>query len=108
MTTTADGTTTMMVHVRLFAGLRHLVGDRDIEMALPAGATVGVLREQLIAEYPILEALMTTLVCAVGEEMRLPEHVLRDGDAVDVIPPIAGGAAIAEKAGGWTSQRLHS
>ena len=95
MKATADGAT-MIVHVRMFAGLRHLVGDRDIEMTLPAGATVGVLREQLIAEYPILEALMTTLVCAVGEEMQLPEHVLSDGDAVDVIPPIAGGAAVAE------------
>ena len=95
MTTTADGAT-MIVHVRMFAGLRHLIGDRDIEMALPAGATVGVLRDRLIAEYPILDAFMTTLVCAVDEEMQLLEHVLRDGDAVDVIPPIAGGAAVAE------------
>jgi molybdopterin converting factor subunit 1 len=82
----------MTIRVRLFAGLQGLVGSRDLEIALPAGATVGALRDHLVQEYPVLDAFMNTLVCAVDEEMQPLERVLRDGDLVDVIPPIAGGA----------------
>ena len=81
----------MTVQIRFFAGLVPIVGEKSIEMALPAGATVGTLRDQLVVQYPVLEPFMTTYVCAVGEEMREPEYALTDGDLVDVIPPIAGG-----------------
>lgn len=81
----------MTVTVRLFAGLRGLVGDGDIEVALPPGATVATLRDRLTEEYPVLEAFMGTLVCAVSEEVQAPEHHLVEGDRVDLIPPIAGG-----------------
>lgn len=81
----------MTVRVRFFAGLVPIVGEKSIEMALPAGATVGALRDQLVERYPVLEAFMTTYVCAVAEEMRMPEYVLSDGDLVDIIPPISGG-----------------
>jgi molybdopterin converting factor small subunit len=81
----------MTVHVRLFAGLRGLVGGSDIELALPAGATIATLRDRLTEEYPVLEGFMGTLVCAVAEEVQPPGHVLADGDLVDLIPPIAGG-----------------
>ncbi len=81
----------MTVRVRLYAGLRQLVGDNDIELALPAGATVAMLRDRLAAEYPVLEAFLGTLVCAVAEEVQPPGHVLADGDRVNIIPPIAGG-----------------
>ena len=91
MTTHVDASAPMTVRVRMFAGLRHLVGDREIALALPPGATIAVLRDQLVAEYPILEAFIATLVCAVAEEMQPLEHVLHDGDLVEVIPPIAGG-----------------
>ena len=81
----------MTVRVRLFAGLKHLVGENDLELSLPEGATVGALRGRLVERYPVLEAFMSTYVCAVDEEVQPVEHVLRDGDLVDLIPPIAGG-----------------
>ena len=81
----------MTVHIRFFAGLRPIVGENSIGMALPAGATVGTLRDQLVGRYPALEPFMTTYVCAVGEEMRGPDYALSDGDLVDIIPPISGG-----------------
>ena len=81
----------MTVHIRFFAGLVPIVGEKSIDMALPAGATVGTLRDQLVVRFPVLESYMTTYACAVGEEMRMPEYVLSDGDFVDVIPPISGG-----------------
>jgi molybdopterin converting factor small subunit len=81
----------MTVNVRLFAGLRALVGNSDLALALPDGATVETLRNRLAEEYPVLEAFLPTLVCAVHEEVQPVAHVLHDGDVVDVIPPIAGG-----------------
>jgi molybdopterin converting factor small subunit len=81
----------MTVRVRLFAGLKYIVGDRDVELTLPAGATVDTLRHRLTEEYPALEAFMTTYVCAIDEEVQPPERVLSDGELVDLIPPIAGG-----------------
>jgi molybdopterin converting factor small subunit len=52
---------------------------------------VGTLRDQLVVQYPVLEAFVTTYVCAVAEETRQPAYALADGDLVDIIPPISGG-----------------
>lgn len=79
------------VHVKLFAGLQGLVGRPSVDVTLPDGATVSVLRDRIVQDYPQLEAFMGTLVCAVDEEMVPVEHVLGDGDWVELIPPIAGG-----------------
>lgn len=79
------------VHVRLFAGLSQLVGERELEMRLPDGATIDQLRDTLGEQYPIVQAFLPTLVCAVGEEYVPGEHILHDGDAVALIPPVSGG-----------------
>ena len=81
----------MNVTVRMFAGLRPLVGDKNVSLALPDGSTIGALRDQLSAEYPALDGMLSTLVTAVDEEAQPLEYVLHDGDLVDVIPPISGG-----------------
>ncbi|MEK7693058.1 MAG: molybdopterin converting factor subunit 1, partial [Chloroflexota bacterium] len=80
------------VSVRLFAGLHQLIGERVLELRLPDGATVGQLRDALGAQYPVVQALLPTLVCAVDEDYVTPDHVLRDGDHVALIPPVSGGA----------------
>jgi len=79
------------VSVHLFAGLQGLVGKRDLVVSLPNGATVSALRDRLVEEYPQIEPFMSTLVCAVGEEMISTDHVLADGERIELIPPIAGG-----------------
>ena len=78
-------------HVRLFAGLHQLVGERDLEMTLPDGATIEQLRDKLGDLYPVVQAFLPTLVCAVDEEYVPPGHLLRDGDHVALIPPVSGG-----------------
>lgn len=79
------------VNVRFFAGLQNVVGAKTADVSLPDGATVAQLRDRIIAEYPVLEAFMGTLVIAANEEIVPPEHVLRDGEKVELIPPISGG-----------------
>jgi molybdopterin converting factor subunit 1 len=80
------------VHVRLFAGLHQLIGEREIEMRLPDGATIAVLRDTLGQQHPVVEALLPTLVCAIDEEYVEPSQVLADGDHVALIPPVSGGS----------------
>ena len=79
------------VTVRMYAGLRDLVGAREITMELPVGATVATLRDQLGAEHPAVVPMLPVLVCAVDEEYVSVEHPLRDGDRVALIPPVSGG-----------------
>ena len=81
----------MAVHVRFFAGIVPLVGEKHIDVAIAAGTTVAALKDRLAETYPVLEAFMSTYVLAVEEEVQSPDHVLRDGDTVDLIPPISGG-----------------
>lgn len=85
-------TQSITVKVRPFSGLVHaLGGEKQLDVELPADATVDVLRAALMMRYPILETLQSTYVVAVEEEIQDPSHPLRDGDTVDLIPPIAGG-----------------
>ncbi len=79
------------VSVRLFAGLHDLIGKREVTLELPEGATIGHLRDKLGEEYPVVQAFLSTLVCAVDEEYVPSEHVLRPGEDVALIPPISGG-----------------
>jgi molybdopterin converting factor small subunit len=79
------------VNVRLYAGLQGLVGRRDVELSLPSGATVEQLRDRIVDEYPVLESLISTLVVAVDDEMVPTDHVIAEGEKVELIPPIAGG-----------------
>ncbi|MHB8377199.1 MAG: MoaD/ThiS family protein [Dehalococcoidia bacterium] len=83
------------IHVRLFAGLHDLVGQRDLVIDMPPRATIGQLRERLGEEYPVVQPFLSTLVCAVAEEYVPSDHVLEDGDNVELFPPISGGAGRA-------------
>lgn len=80
------------IHVRLFAGLREMIGERDITVEMPEGATVAGLRAHIGETYPIVQAFLPVLVCAVDEEYVPSDRVLRDGEHVALIPPVSGGA----------------
>jgi molybdopterin synthase catalytic subunit len=81
----------MKISVRLFAGLHDLIGQRDVIVELQDGATVDQLYAELGSRYPVVTPFLPTLVCAVDEEYVPPEHRLRDGDDVALIPPVSGG-----------------
>jgi molybdopterin synthase catalytic subunit len=84
----------MNVKVRLFAGLHDLLGEREVSLDLADGATVAELRRELERRYPIVTPYLPTLICAVDEEYVDPEHRLKDGDDVAIIPPVSGGGDV--------------
>src|SRR5437763_10007431 len=77
----------MQVRVRLFAVLRERAGAGEIELELPAGASVGDALERvqpLTAGVPV--------VMAVNEEYAKPDVILSPGDELALIPPVSGGS----------------
>ncbi len=83
----------MKIRVLLFARARDLAGRDVVELELPAGATVAVLRDQLARELPELGGFVARCAVAVAGEYAGETEVVREGAEVAVIPPVSGGAA---------------
>ncbi|MCC6236195.1 MAG: molybdenum cofactor biosynthesis protein MoaE [Dehalococcoidia bacterium] len=86
----------MRVQVRLFAGLRQLVGG-DIEEDFDGDrVAVSDLTERLAARYPELRPHFEVIAVAVNEEYCTDRNqLIREGDEVALIQPISGGADTA-------------
>jgi MoaE-MoaD fusion protein len=81
----------MNVRVVLFAKPRELVGQPNVDLALPTGATAADAWNQLSNRYD-LGPLPRSFRCAVNSEYAGWEDALKDGDELAVIPPVSGGA----------------
>jgi molybdopterin converting factor subunit 1 len=81
----------MQVRVLFFASLREKLRRREVACALPAGATVRDLVEQLCRDYPPLAELRSALSTAVNREYVDADYGLSDNDEVALIPPVSGG-----------------
>ncbi|MEZ4504100.1 MAG: molybdenum cofactor biosynthesis protein MoaE [Dehalococcoidia bacterium] len=84
----------MQLKIRLFAGLKQVVGG-DIDEQIEGDCiTVAALHERLGEEYPALRPYLSGLAVAINEEYVLDDDTeLHDGDEVALIPPISGGDA---------------
>jgi MoaE-MoaD fusion protein len=81
----------MKVKIVLFAKPRELVGQPNVDLALPAGATAADAWSQLSSRYD-LGPLPRSFRCAVNSEYAGWDDPLQDGDELAVIPPVSGGA----------------
>jgi MoaE-MoaD fusion protein len=85
---------TMTISVRLFAGLRERAGAGSIEVELPDGARAGdVLAAMASTAVGALEP--GQCIVAINREYARPDHPVRAGDEVALIPPVSGGADAA-------------
>jgi molybdopterin converting factor subunit 1 len=80
------------IKVLLFATLRERAGGaKFIEVDLPSGATVSMLKEQIAHEHPALEASMQSVLSTINREYAFDEAVLPDGAELAMFPPVSGG-----------------
>jgi molybdopterin synthase sulfur carrier subunit len=84
---------TVKITVRYFAALREALGSSEA-VELPAGASVGMLRDLLLqrgGRHAELLARQRAVRCAVDQLMADEDAALRDGAEVAFFPPVTGG-----------------
>jgi sulfur-carrier protein len=79
------------MNVLLFARLRDLVGSDRVEVDVPATATIGDLRRQLIGQYPHLAGLLAKSAFAVNDEYADDGAPIPADAEVALLPPVSGG-----------------
>lgn len=81
----------MKIRLLYFAVLRDIAGTSAAEMDLPSGTSAMDVWQRLRAQHRELAGYQRPPLIAVNEEYVAPEQVLRDGDELAFIPPVAGG-----------------
>jgi MoaE-MoaD fusion protein len=81
----------MRVHLLHFASFRDAVGRDQEERDLVEGARVQDLWEALGREVALFRRFPSVPPAAVNREYVGSDRVLRDGDEVAFLPPVAGG-----------------
>ncbi len=81
----------MIVSVKLFAAARQLAGSDTIDVELPVGATVGMLREALRQAAPELDSLLPHAMYAVDAQYASDTTKIPSDADVACIPPVSGG-----------------
>ena len=79
------------VDIKLFAYARELVGEKNISIDVEEGITIEGLMDRIIDEHPSLENIRDNLIIAVNKTTVQQDKVLKDGDEVALLPPVAGG-----------------
>jgi molybdopterin converting factor subunit 1 len=79
----------MTITVLLFASFADVLGRSELELALPAGSTVGEMVTHVHAAGG--GRLPPKPLVAVNQQYASYNHVLVAGDEVALIPPVAGG-----------------
>ncbi len=81
----------MKAKIKLFAGARELAGQGQIEIELPATATVQQLRAALLAASPALAPLLPHALFAINTNYATDETQIPEDAEIACIPPVSGG-----------------
>jgi molybdopterin converting factor subunit 1 len=79
------------VRVLLFARYAELAGRPEVDLSLPAPATVADVLRQLRGSLPGAERLPDRPLAAVNQIHAQPDAVVHEGDEIAFLPPLAGG-----------------
>jgi MoaE-MoaD fusion protein len=83
----------MKVRVRVFGALAEALGVDEETLNLPHEATAGGVIETMRTRAPASGPVLDRCSVAVNLETVGPDHELREGDEVAILPPVAGGGA---------------
>jgi len=79
------------VAILYFAGARDVVRKRQELIDVGSRATAGDVLNHIIREHPGLRPMKKSLRISVNSEVVGPSAVVREGDEIGVLPPVAGG-----------------
>ena len=80
----------MEVRVLLFASYADAFGAPNVSVTIPDGATVKELLAR-VKEMAVGHSLPPAPLIALNQEYAAPGDVIRPGDEIALIPPVAGG-----------------
>ena len=81
----------MKARVKLFAALREMAGESEIELDLPETATVAHVVRELDRRYSGMMKSGVPIMIAVNAEYVSQDHPIHEGDEIAFIPPVSGG-----------------
>lgn len=81
----------MRIRLLHFASFREAAGRDEEVRDLPEGARISDLWTALAREVPLFSRFSSMPPAAVNREHAPGDAVLRDGDEVAFLPPVAGG-----------------
>ncbi|HEY1434046.1 MAG TPA: MoaD/ThiS family protein [Thermoanaerobaculia bacterium] len=81
----------MKIRLLHFASFREAIGRDEESREVAAGTRVGELWTVLGGEVPLFRRFATPPPAAVNREYVSSDTVLREGDEVAFLPPVAGG-----------------
>jgi molybdopterin converting factor subunit 1 len=81
----------MTVRLLFFAVLRDIAGSDEQQLTLADGTTAGDVWRSLRGTYAKLANYTQPPMIAINESYATPDAILRDGDELAFIPPVAGG-----------------
>jgi molybdopterin synthase catalytic subunit len=81
----------MRVRVRLFAVLRDAAGTAEVELDMPAGATLADVAAAMGRQFPAMLPHLPRVAYAVNRSYAPADTQLREGDEMALIPPVSGG-----------------
>jgi molybdopterin converting factor subunit 1 len=79
------------IHLKLFAGVRELAGQDDVELDVDEGTTAGGLWERLLTDHPKLSGYTEIIQVAVNQDLVDRGVKLKPDDEVAFLPPVSGG-----------------
>ena len=85
----------MQIKVLFFGQLRDVCGRSEDQLELPAGSRVGGVFQHYAAKFPMLQAMARSIVLARNHEFTGPETELAENDEIALLPPVSGGAPLA-------------
>ena len=81
----------MDINVRVFGGVKDIVGSDRILLRVPESGTTGDLLRMLVTRFPELEAWKNSIRVAVNQDYMSEEVPVSPDDEVAIIPPVSGG-----------------
>ena len=82
----------MQIRVLFFGILKDLVGRSSETLELPEGARLDAVLSHYASQQPRLKVLLASSAFSVNQEYTAPNHPLRGGDEVGLLPPVSGGS----------------
>jgi MoaD family protein len=81
----------MKVRVEFYSQLRDLAGAAELNVDLPAEATVTDLLEKIYGKAPALRSRDKSILVGAGVEFVDRNYKLKAGDEISIMPPVQGG-----------------